>query len=286
MSLDVIARRSGSIVVSANSDAVLFELPIPSDCTMRFVNGQIHFLINAEEDALVAITYGFSGFIIRIPDPDAGVAVDTLWDQYIPKDADWAAGGFNLDTVSTDTAPEFEPGELDPFALFEGPGFAPEEIFRRRKYLSYATPGQTRVNTAANPAWLPHDFFPLNIRQPYRTATSAMALFGWSSPQLIDIQATSRTLPEENEWMFIKYARVVVELAWMELMGLATAGTGGMPHNEALTYLADLLEPNLYEASGAIALTARSHYVFGTATFGMRVPGEYQARALTSEATP
>lgn len=223
-----------------------------------------------------AAMYGMAGFIVPATDPDdVAVTVDVLWDRFVPKDADFAAGGFDLDTDAADANPEFEMGEPDLGGLLGDLVNSPKEIFSRRRMITFPKMplGFERVSAAPD-IYVPVDEFSAKVTKKYRAAMHSMVLFGVSSPVMTDTQAIgAMTIPSEFEWYMQTYLETVLEDAAKSIIGLTESGAE-TPYIEAMNYLGELLEDNAIE-EGTL-LVAMGWNVVAEFMFDVWVPGRFQ----------
>lgn len=269
-------------IVAAGSDRVLLNYPLPAHGVLNNVHLNIHVLGPEGVQFNQVVMYGLSGFVLPVPDPDSGIAVDTLWDNLVPKDIDSAQGVFDLDTGATDATPEFEMGEPDWSGIFDVAAMEPLEIFRRRKMLSTLN---GMVNYEAVPAaadlWVPGDLVKTHVGRKVRVGTPSMVLFGLSSPSLDETNQTTPTVPSETEWILLQYLEIALDQAFMYLIGLVESGAES-PYLESAGFIAELLEDDAYEATAG-GFSPVSWTVFSQGTFDITVPGRKVQSSISSE---
>lgn len=269
-------------VVPSTLDEVVADYPLPAGCTLQ--NVALGMKMIGPDDTLVTsgVMYGVAGYVVPMLDPEGGVAVDTIWDQLVPKDVAEGAGVFDLDTGATDTTPEFNWGEVDWTQVFGVAGNSPVEIFRRRKLITFAdvAVGYFRVDSAPD-LYVPLDRFQTMINRRVRAAKHSYVLFGFSSPDLTQTSATLPTTINEQEWVMMTYMETFLEYAFVNLMGQVEAGAES-PYEEASAFVAELLERTALEESSN-AFTPVQWLVFTQATFVVDVPGRLKVGTLNSE---
>lgn len=270
------------ILINAGTDRVIAEYPLPVGGKLNGVHLECHVLGLEESLATHMFMYGISGFVVPLPDPDAAINVDTLWDNLIPKDLDAGSGVFDIDTGALDATPEFEIGELDLTAIFDIQGLAPREIFRRRKRITLASnpSGFQQIASSAD-LLVPLDFFATQIKKAVRVSSPSMVLFGFSSPDLTQTTATVRTAPLESQWFQYQFLEMTIEQMLMFVGGLVESGAE-TPYEEASAFIADLIEATVFEQSAGF-YDAITWNCYTTATFDVSVPGRMNLGVLTSE---
>jgi hypothetical protein len=218
--------------------------------------------------------------VLPLQDPDTPVSYDVLWDEMVPKDEDLGSGTdvFDLDTATADTDPEFEPGEPDISKILREDTVM-AEIWKRRQLISF--PKSPVGFQAGTPdTYYPIDAFKSSISKPIRIDYPSVILFGVSSPNLSDINATLESSLSESSLMQMKYIDTVLERALMAALGLIEAGAE-TPWIEALSVLEEILEPDLFQTTSS-AWSTNTWTCFSTVTFDVSVPGEFGKVALTS----
>lgn len=278
----IFGRRGSFNRVTAGTDQVVAEYPLPSGGKLNNVDLEVH-VIGIEETSIRTLNaYGLTGFVVPVVDPDAATSVQTIWDTLIPKDLDAGSGVFDLDTLAVDTTPEYELGELDLSAVFELVGLKPREIFRRRKRISVASNSTGFENqAAATDDFTPVDFFTTKVRGNVSVQRPSMVLFGVSSPDMTQTTATVPTAPSETQWMLLQYLEQAVENMLMFVAGLIETGAE-TPYEESSAFVAQLLEATLFEEV-ATGFNPQSWDVFTFATFDISVPGRMQLGTISSE---
>lgn len=280
---DIIIRKSLGRTAGANTDRVISFCPLPEDCVLKSVEGRFITNWGAFHDFSDMFRYGVAAFVIPVEDPDTNVALDTIWDQRVPKDADWAEDGLDLDTGSGNTAPEFEPGEPSVFALInEQAGL--REIFRYRKTVTMADMGVSPIlDTTAK--FFPQDKQKVNINKSYRGMQHSLIMFGVSNPENVDVSATLPLMPTEVEWNMMKFIDHVVEGSFIALSGLGDeeAVSVTLPYETAMLFLAALIEDDTRQEAGGYIVQVASLSCQMNATYTVGVPGNFKMKAITSE---
>ena len=275
------------ISITAGLDGVFATCPVPALCT--FVKGWLSASVfpTAAIDVLDGRVYGVSGFIVPALDPDSNISPDALWDTLVPKDVAVGAGAYDIDTSAADTTSEFEVGEMDLEGLFGYSAGGVEEVFRRRRLLTFPSTGGAGFQAGTPDTYLPSEHFNAVISKPRKRQMHSMLLFGLSYP-LMDIVTTDITVAgwrslQEHRWAWTTYVEVVLERAWAQLQGIIES-TAETPWEEAAAFLEDLLEPPVLEVTAGNFNTADNMQIMGEMTFQLSVPGRFRQGSLSSEA--
>lgn len=204
-----------------------------------------------ESDLNKAYMYGISGWILPVSDLDSTSTYDTLWDLLVPKDEPETPGGFDLDEAG-DAQQEFGiGGEIDWNEVFEITGLQPKKIFQRIKLITFASNPQAYTEaSAAVDKFIPTDVIRATIRKRHRVKGASLALFGISSPifDQTDTPGNLLVVPTEKNWLQYRFLRDTLEQAMLSAAGLVASGTQEAS-TEALTFIANLLEPDLMEGT-------------------------------------
>lgn len=271
--------------LTSNKSEVLGHAPLPGECVQNNVWGEVHMVNNDGFFLDGALVYGADGFVVPHPDPDTPDSVDDLWDRMVAVDVGVSAGGgdLNLDTTGAATGAQFEAGELNLNNVIDMHTYDDDNHwFKRRKILSFATsPTGFHWVTGGVSTYSPVDFFKVRSRRNVSVEFMCMSLFGITMPALSGTTATQVGTPTTQQWMMQKYLEVVLEQAWMHLVGLVEAGAE-TPWEDAALFLEDLLEPPPHEADAASWFTD-SFRVWSNFTFDISVPGRREFKVLTGE---
>lgn len=278
----VFGRRYVERTIGIGSDQVIIGYPIPAGGTLKNVWFNIH-LIGAEGVVFkTAVSYGISGFVVPILDPDAAPSYTTVWDTLVPKDINDAAGLFDLDTAAADTKPEFEMGEADIQALFDLTPHKPVEVYRRRKFLTIANAmANYEIKSAADDLWTPAEFINGQIKRNVSVKTPSVFMLGVSSPSLDQTSTTDPLTPSEVQWAQYQYLEMTLEQAFINLLGLVETGAE-TPWEEASTFISDLIESVAFEEDAG-AFHPMAWRCFCNSTIEVSVPGRKNMNVISSE---
>lgn len=278
MSMRLFRHLLTQVGVTVGTDRVIGGMDIPSECVLNNVWGEVHCI---SEDVLFpsAVMYGVRGLTVLRRDVDTLQTYDNLWDTMVPKDTELAAGGFEL-SGAANTDPEFEPGEPDAAKILDLHLYNDDmEWFKRRKLVTFATSKGGFIDATPD-TFHATDFFKVRSRKRQAMEVTGAAMLGFSSPNLNDTTSTDfGTLGSEQRIMSLKYFEVILEQAWMSLVGLTEAGAE-TPWIEAQGVVADFLEPDVHEDDAGRFL-GQTWEVFATTTWDLTVPGRLNVKQMS-----
>lgn len=281
--LRVFRHQLGQVEVSAGADEVVADMPIPSECSQNNVWGKCHVI--GPDDAFTTDVqlYGADGFLLAVPDPDTLDSVDDLWDRIVDKDDDLTAGAIDLDETAADTDNLYEAGEPSIGAVLDAHLYKDDNHwFRKRGLMSFATsPTGFQFQTSSLSTFQPRDFFKVRARKRIFTEVFSMSLFGISNPNVVTFATVPNSPSSSAEWLQQKYMEVVLEQAWMTLLGLTEAGAES-PWENAASLIQKILEPGVYEDSTGAFQSSTSFRVFMETTWDVTVPGRREFKVLTA----
>ncbi len=265
-------------------DEVMAGCLIPSECVQNNVWGEVHVISDISMTWEDAMLYGADGWLIPDVDPDSSEPWDEVWDKHVDKAQDVSSGGFDLDIALADTGPVWEPGEVNLARIMDMSVLQDDhQWFRRRKMVTFASsPSGYEVVAAGADKYIPVDVFKVRSRKNIMADVMSVSLFGLSLPANNAVTTAEGSTPaNEKEWMQIKYLEVVLEQAWMHLVGLVEAGAE-TPWEDASLLIQSYLAPDVYEANagsfgGGGGLTA-----YSTMTFDITVPGRREIKQLSA----
>lgn len=268
-------------LILTGSDEIIGHSPLPSECTLNNVWGECHVIGANSIPFSDVMIYGVDGRVLFDNDADSVRTMDTLWDLELQKDQDVGPGIFDIDPGSSESAPMFEPGEPSIEALIDGSGqYMNKEFFKRRKMVSIiSTPRGFEAGTPDS--WIPGDVY--KVRSSKRISTEIMShvLLAHSNPALDDMTTTvPSSFAAENQWIQMKYLEVVLEQAWMQLIGLTETGAE-TPWEDAANLVEEVLEPTVIEETAG-AFESLSHIVFCKMTYDITVPGRREIKQISA----
>lgn len=270
--------------ITGDTDKVLMDCPVPAECVQKNVWGEMH-MNNVESDPLEwqeAIIYALEGWVIPVPDPDTALNLETLWDRFIPKDQEVASGAFDLDTVASAAASFYDLGEINLDAIMDMSNLRSEnQWYSRKKMLTWANnrvglvAGTPDVSTYA-------DVHKIRARRDIPAEFMSWSLLAAAMPGQGDVDASRSTYASEGLWLQTKYIDVVLEQAWMELVGLTEAGAE-TPWTDAALAVQELVEPEpvYVGAGGAEFQPTPSANFFCHGTFELEVPGRKEVSVIS-----
>lgn len=245
----VFGKRYTALDVPSGADMVIAGYPIPRGGILRNVWGDVHLVCAAEKPVQQAVFYGLTGYIVKMPDPDTVVTLQTLWDTAIEKASTGLSNAsLDLDTVDVTSDPEFEPGEMKVGKLFDV-GVAPVEIFKRRTLVSFAkTPVGYEVIAGDEDLYIPTDHFKVRVNRSYRVDSPSYVLFGLSSPTLDRVDASFPTTLTEEQWTQYTYLQETLVDAQKFMIGGGLIDAGAeSPYDKAVLLIERLTTQDIFE---------------------------------------
>lgn len=278
MSMRIYRHLLAEVDAVAGTDRVLGGMDIPSECQLNNVWGECH-VVGPAIAASNACMYGVKGVTVFRDDVDTAQSFNSLWDTQVPKDQELSAAGFDLSGV-TDATPEFEPGEPDVTKIFDIQLFDDDmEWYKRRKLISFAT-SKGGFLDATPDSYVPTDFFKIRSRRNQRMEVTGASMLGFSSPSLDDTTTNEfNTIGSESEVVSMKYIEVILEQAWMSLVGLTESGAE-TPWLEAQNAIAQFLEPDVFEETAG-SFAPVTWVVYCMSTWDLTVPGRREFKNLS-----
>lgn len=260
-------------------DHVMGGAPIPSESSFNNLWGEMHVVGNAAISVLKASMYGVDGYLVPVEDPDSNTSYNSIWDNLVPKDNDVITGLFSSNPEDADADPAFEPGEpnLDALMGHQAMGADPQ-FYKRRKLLSFAnTP--SGFEAGSPDTYIPRDIFKIRSSRKMFADAHALAMVAISVPNMTDTSTSIWTTDSEPQWMQRKYLEMVLEQAWIDLVGLSETGAES-PWTDASLLLEEFLEPDILEET-ADAFTVSAFNVWCYCTWDISVPGRLQVKSLS-----
>lgn len=258
--------------IATNTDKVISAIALPRGGV--FHGCRIHVNLRQLEQVVAKLmAYGLTGYFVPVLDPDAAAAFDTIWDTQVPKDRGEAANIVDLDTGTSVSVPEYEPGGVNWTAVLDlehGPRLA----YRRRRIIGAPRAGVFATGTQTH--YLPQEDFTFDVKGGYRAQVPTVLMFAVSSPVISGTTITALTSPSKQEWYQLRYLEDTAIDAMKWLMGMTEAGAES-PYEEAAVFLDKTLRPQWVEevatefATGTWEVYAESHYT-------MSVPGTIRVR--------
>lgn len=242
----VTMKQAGLLVVAAGADRVLAAWPMPPKSRLVNVQGKITYGPTAVLALDAVVAAAVSGFVLPVPDPDAAVGVNALWDRLVPKDTAQADDAIDLDTLTADTSPEWEPGIPDLITIL-GLDQNPE-WFRRRTWMDINS-HPTFIHLDTTVKFLPGEVVSVKAQPRIGTDVFAMAMIGFSSPLTTITIAGEETSPTKPQWGMLMFLETTIVDMMKLLFSLPETGAES-PYEDASIYLADLTERGVGEESG------------------------------------
>ncbi len=244
-------RRDSLVQVTNGTDEVICGVPIPPGGQLQAVRGQMSVKDTTRELEKDMMFYSVHGYVLPVLDPDAAATFESIWDTLVPKDETEAPAALDFDTGTADDTPIDEPGDPNLNAVLGMDATDNVQIFKREKFLDIAShPVGLHLDTSQY--WWPMDHFNVNIKRKVSVEQPAVCLFGISSPVAATTSATAPVAPTTKEWAMMMFLESTLEDMMKSIVGLTEAGAT-TPYVDASTFLAELLEPSLYEQTARAA---------------------------------
>jgi len=241
----VTMKRAGLRAVIAGTDTVLCSFAMPPKSRLVNVQGTVTFGPSVVLEADKVAASALSGYVIPVPDPDAAVGVDVLWDQQVPKDEQQADDALDLDTGTADVTPEWEPGIPDLITIL-GLEQVPQ-WFRRRTWMDINShPNFIHLDTTVK--YLPGEVVRIRAQPRIGTDVFAMAMLGFSSVLTTVTTTAVELAPTKQEWGMLMFLESTIVDMMKLLFSFPETGAES-PYEEASVFLADLTESPVVETS-------------------------------------
>lgn len=280
MSLRLFRHTLSQMLCPAAQDQVLSGVQVPSDGKLNNVWGDVHLIGVTPLPVLNAGLYACDGRMLLHQTPDDGATFNALWDANVAKDVDVSSGAIDLN-ASANTQGFFEPGEPDVHALIDMEISSREDRFyKRRGMISFAN--SPRGFEAGSPdTFIAAENFKVRSSRSIPVEYWSLAAVAFGTPALDDMTTTPfTTFNDEPFLMQLKYMEVVLEQAWMQLVGLTETGAE-TPWEDAANMIGDFLEPTVFEVTVG-DFFATSYNVLSKFTWDITVPGRMEANQLTA----
>ncbi len=266
---------------SSGTDRIFGSMPIPSESSQNNVWGNIHVVDRFDSVVHQVSLYGIDGFLLAVPDPDSPDSVEDLWDRLVDKDDDITLGSLDLDEATSDLSNLYEAGEPSIGAIMDAHVYKDDNHwFKRRSMMSFASsPTGFNYAAAGNSTYLARDMFKLRSRKKIYTEYFSMSLLGISVP-IVETKSTNPNAPTQSAWLQQKYLEVVLEQAWMTILGLTESGAES-PWEEAAALVQELTEPDVEEATAGAFRNDSAMSIFSELTWDVSVPGRREIKVLT-----
>ncbi len=183
----------------SETDKVLAWCPLPSGSRLHKATFDFQTISSSKVSVHDAVGYGMSMYVFPVPDPDAATAIDTLWDNMVPKDETLAGGvgadEIDMDTGTADDKPETEWGEPNIERIL-GVSATPVRLFHRTRLITFARAKGGYDQTAAD--YYPTDEFISSVDKGVHVDVPSFAVIGMSSP-LMDVTSTTKWVPTDED---------------------------------------------------------------------------------------
>lgn len=267
-------RRYGSVAPAAGADSVLWSWPLPKECVLNQLQGEVHMIPGGDLTVTDVVMYGCEGWIVQSEAAADFQSQDTLWDTGVPKDD---SSSDVLDTTfTTNTISMMEAGEINVAQLFDQELLGPERFFQREKMLSYAN-APSGFKDATPDTCIPADTFPVNVGKRYLSRRQSGVLVGIGSPDFAatndnDVIPQLGALGTAQSMYAMRFMENYLDSAMVALITLVEAGAE-TPYDEILDFVQSLLEKMNSGGGGSGRFDPVTWTASGVATAGIMVPG-------------
>lgn len=267
-------------LVSVGADSVIGGCDLPSESSLNNVWGQISLQGSGVVSVRRATMYKAVGRVVPNTDLDTAQTYDAIWDQTVPKDADFSSSAIDLNE-SANAASFFEPGEPNWAALADlSVADDDKKFFSRRKLLTFVNSPRGFLDGTPD-TYFPGDFFTVKASKRIPVEYGHVALFAVGLPAFDDVTTTAlSTLDDESRVLQLKYIEVVLEQAWMGMVGLTETGAE-TPWEDAANMIGDFLEPTVSEETAAQFDSSSAWDCYADMTWDITVPGRKTGHTLS-----
>lgn len=272
-----------SRTISAGIDQVIAVIPVPEGGFFQGMKFNLHAVSKTKSNVLTNVMgYALSIYKFPILDPDTAWVPDTVWDQQLPKDDQFAANDLDMDTTGLDTTPDVEWGDANPALLAGITGF-PTPIYKASRMISFAnSKGGFEIDgvSGGNDGFIPTDIWSRSVGRGVYCAEASAVMVGISSYNFPTPLTDFGSLPASDlDWDILRYADDYQNDARKALVGGITSGTQEVAA-EALAFLNSYIEQNV-EFTGAHFLPTNWEVTIEYKATVM-VPGQFGTPALSS----
>lgn len=271
-------RRLGMANVASAVDQAVVGFYLPPGSVLRKFWAYTEVMPTTDVTVNVVFPYSVAAYLCPVIDPDDGSTIETIWDQTVPKDADLATDGFDLDTENVDTNVFAEWGEFELENLIGfNSAFDAEEKWRYDDILSY--PKYPMGFTTGTPdTYLPAARRTTQKQPMTRIDVPSMLILGLGVPDFAETTATAEPVPPEDSQWSIKYASEMLRDAAKALVGLIEVGAES-PYEDMMTRLEDYLQAPIFEETAGFFSNSNTLNVHAGLTGEVWVPGDMKTQS-------
>jgi len=261
-------------------DTVLGGCEVPGDGKLNNVHGQVSLQTAVGLSVRHATMYRCTGRVLPVDDLRDSTAFQDIWDETVPKDSDFASGIIDLDE-GANTTTFFEPGEPNWAQLADMQVMNPENLwYNKRKLLTFVNSPRGFIDGAPDTAHM-GDFFQVRSGKRISAEFRSAAILAVGLPAFDDVTTNEMaTLNGDAAQLQLKYIEVVLEQAWMALVGLTEAGAES-PWEDAANMIGDFLEPTVEEETAGSYNATSSWDMYADMTWDISVPGRKSFGAIS-----
>ncbi len=245
-------------LAAGENDEVFAWCALPGGATL--LRAWVSYFLATTTDLLMTQgwQYGMHGNILPVLDPDTlPSSPDDMWDKQVPKADPIGTTMGDLDTGSADTT---IPSHWEHYNInnLMGQTTAPEQIFKRHKILTMASPGSVATTATQYRAMESNSF---GLRKARKVRVPSIALLALSSYPTQGAEAgwsgVDAFMPDTKVgWNMLANPKFIMQKAMLYAQGLESEGTGTMSSDEALAEMLQWAEQVYNEAAGSIEQAA------------------------------
>ncbi len=274
--------RLNQILATPGTDTVIAVFAVPEGGIFKGIKFNFTAISQTKTDALDNMSgYALSAYMFPILDPDTDWVPDTVWDQQLPKDDQFAANDLDIDTTATDTTPDLDWGDANPSLLAGQMGF-PTPYYKSSRMLSFAnSKGGFEIDgvSAGNDGFIPTDVWSRSIGRSKSAPVHSALMFAISSYNFPSHVSAFHEPDSDGDWDILQYADDYQNDARKSLVGLTETGAE-TPYADALAQLNSYLERNMETTAGAFHPATWNCFFEAAATID--VPGQFRTPGLGS----
>lgn len=269
------------ITLDVASDRVIASMPIPPGGAFMGFKARIHGIAAAHQLVLSANMLALKGVIVNLSGQmDQGVSLDTIFDQFVPKDVvlDQTATNDDIDwDDGTISAPFADPG-LPNWSEMVQLGDRPHVITDQRKMNSFASPGAKFPHVDTTDEYYPTFTWNAASTQRVRVKGPSYFLLAIGNPAAANVDTSPPTTIANGQWSMLTYPDIAFDIMLPGLLGITETGAAAET-NTAARDIADFVEPVIHEQDSAAYINV-AYRVFCDYKVRIAAPGRPQNPTL------
>lgn len=273
-------------IVAAGADRVIAFMPLPPGGRLIQAVGEIHCIGGESLHTNKAQMWPGAAYVVEMTEIDdlVGQNEDTLWDMYVPKDADVSATAGTVHTDMTrDVAnqdPFEEPGEVN-LNVLAGVVEPATKVWEREELVSFASSPSGR-DAGSPDSYQPTEAYQVAIGGSRVLRHGGFFALALASPSFDDVTtSTSSGLSNIREVTLLRYLRESLRIALPALLGMTEAGAEIGPI-DVLQMLEELVEPTVFEQTAG-AYNSADYNVFSKFQIVIETPGDFNIPGIIGD---